>query len=112
MSNIELFPIDREPSNNVWAKLNSENIVENLIVAEEEFINLLDDSDMYVFVGDNDALNVHMGDFYDGVNYLSPKPFESWVLVNNVWEPPHAMPADGKMYRWDGERDDWLFVHD
>ena len=101
-----------EPSTNVWAKLNSENIVENLIVAEEEIVSTFSNPDMYIFIGDNDALNVHVGDFYDGENYLSPKPYESWVLVNNAWEPPHAMPADGKMYRWGEEEDDWVFMHD
>jgi hypothetical protein len=110
MFNIEVRPV--EPNTNVWAKLTSENIVENLIVADEEIISTLRDSAMYIFVGDNDALNVHIGDLYDGENYLSPKPYESWVLVNNSWEPPYAMPNDGKMYKWDEETDDWLFVHD
>ena len=45
-----------------------------------------------------------IGYTYDAVRdaFIPPKPCPSWVLDETTcqWEPPVAMPTDGKFYRW------------
>lgn len=37
------------------------------------------------------------------------KPFPSWLLnADAQWEPPVAMPTDGKMYSWDEDTTSWI----
>jgi len=41
--------------------------------------------------------------------FVPPKPYASWVL-NNVtadWDPPVAMPTDGKVYTWNESTLSW-----
>ena len=44
--------------------------------------------------------------------FIPPKPFASWTLNEDscLWEPPVALPTDGKMYRWDEETTNWVEV--
>jgi len=46
-----------------------------------------------------------MGFSYDSINdvFIPPKPFESWVLDEDVWdwEAPIDMPDDDNPYVWD-----------
>jgi|TARA_B110001454_G_scaffold198314_1_gene202363 hypothetical protein len=41
--------------------------------------------------------------------FISPKPFESWVLKEDscCWEPPVPYPADKKNYWWDENGQTW-----
>ena len=40
--------------------------------------------------------------------FIAPQRFPSWVLDDNDdWQPPTAMPDDGKEYTWDEENKDW-----
>ena len=41
--------------------------------------------------------------------FISPKPFESWVLNEDscCWEPPVPYPADKKSYLWDENSKTW-----
>jgi hypothetical protein len=41
--------------------------------------------------------------------FVPPKPFASWVLNNSTaqWEPPFAMPNDGKKYYWNENINNW-----
>ena len=41
--------------------------------------------------------------------FISPKPFNSWVLVESTcrWEAPVPMPTDGKRYSWDEATVSW-----
>jgi hypothetical protein len=43
-----------------------------------------------------------IGSIFDGVGFHAPQPFPSWTLDEEtyVWEPPTAMPLDGKRYDW------------
>ena len=44
-----------------------------------------------------------LGDTWDEINnvFISPKPFEDWVLNNNFkWEAPINYPNDGDSYVW------------
>ena len=40
--------------------------------------------------------------------FIAPKPFPSWSLDSNTnWQPPVAMPGDGKKYNWDEAGQQW-----
>lgn len=47
-----------------------------------------------------------IGFTYDSVNdvFISPKPYEDWILVNFKWEAPIPYPSDGKMYSWNNNQ--------
>ena len=45
---------------------------------------------------------------YDGVGFIPPQPFPSWVLNGYVWEAPVAMPDDGAAYSWDEPSGSWI----
>lgn len=42
--------------------------------------------------------------------FISPKPFESWVLEEEtcLWIAPIPAPEDGKIYNWDEETGTWV----
>lgn len=42
--------------------------------------------------------------------FIPPKPYPSWTLNEQkcLWEPPIAMPTDGKMYSWDEATTSWV----
>ena len=43
--------------------------------------------------------------------FVPPKPFPSWLLnARAQWEPPVAMPTDGKMYSWDEPTTSWVEI--
>jgi hypothetical protein len=44
--------------------------------------------------------------YADGV-FTAPKPFPSWVLVDNKWTAPTPRPTDSKIYAWDEETTSW-----
>ena len=53
-----------------------------------------------------------IGFSYDSVNdvFISPKPYEDWVLVNYKWEAPIPYPNDGNHYVWvNGEWEEVAF---
>jgi len=41
--------------------------------------------------------------------FIAPKPYPSWVLIEDTcqWQPPTAMPDDGKMYAWNEANTQW-----
>jgi hypothetical protein len=96
---------------NVWVKLNENNIVSNLVVADEEFISKQEDSGSYLPIPDYASNNVNIGDTYDGENFLSPKPFDSWLLVNNAWVPPTPHPQTPEVHVWDEETLSWTIIN-
>ena len=42
--------------------------------------------------------------------FISPKPYESWVLDEETcrWAAPVPYPEDDVMYQWDEEAGDWI----
>ena len=44
--------------------------------------------------------------------FIPPKPFESWVLVEEscLWTAPIPYPEDGGQYTWDEESGAWVVV--
>jgi hypothetical protein len=104
-----------------FAKIEN-NIVTNVIVAEQEFIDTQDGT--WVQTSYNTRGNVHYGQdgeeddgvalrgnyagigyTYDSTNdvFYEPRPHASWTLGNNswLWNPPITYPDDDKSYTWD-----------
>lgn len=50
---------------------------------------------------------------YDKANdvFVAPQPYPSWTLDSNYdWQPPTALPDDGKRYTWDEATTKWVEV--
>jgi hypothetical protein len=98
-----------------FAKLDKDNIVTQVIVAEQDFINsgAVGDSFLWVQTSYNNNFRKQFagtGDTYDKANdvFISPKPYPSWTLDASFdWQPPTAMPVDDKMYTWNEETETW-----
>jgi hypothetical protein len=101
-----------------FAKLNN-NIVTEVIVAEQDFINsgAVGDSFLWVQTSYNGSFRKNfagVGLTYDKSKdaFIAPKPYPSWVLVEDTcqWEAPTAMASDGKAYEWDEDTTAWVEV--
>ena len=46
--------------------------------------------------------------------FIAPRPYPSWVLDEETcrWEAPVEYPADGRVYFWEEEVEDWTPVND
>lgn len=103
----------------LFAKVDENNIVETVIVAEKDF------NDSGVF-GDQSlwkevTSNGEVGWIYDETkkDISPPQPFLSWVLdeTDNSWKPPKDYPGaesvpEGKMPSWNEEAGKWKFIDD
>ncbi len=98
-----------------FAKIDSDNIVTQVIVAEQDFINsgLVGDSFLWVQTSYNNNFRKQfagVGYTYDKVNdvFIKPQPYASWILDASFdWQPPTAMPDDDKMYNWNEDTTTW-----
>ena len=87
----------------IYADLDENNVVINVIVADQEFIDNLPNSAEYVLLTD-----CGIGWTYDSAtgNFISQQPFPSWTLdSNNVWQAPTPKP-DGN-YNWNEDTQTW-----
>ncbi len=104
-----------------FAEINSDNIVQRVIVAEQDFIDTQDGT--WVQTSYNTKGGVHYGQdgnadggvalrgnyagngyTYDTDNdvFYAPRPYASWTLTNKwLWVAPITYPDDDKMYYWD-----------
>ena len=98
-----------------FAKLNN-NIVTEVIVAEQDFINsgIVGDSFLWVQTSYNNNFRKNfagVGYTYDKTRdaFIEPKPFASWTLVEDTcqWKAPIDYPDDGKMYSWNEDTQAW-----
>lgn len=99
-----------------WAKINSENIVEDILVCDYDFIEIIkkDNPDFY-YVEYNDNNHAALGHPYNTElkKFLTPKPFPSWVLDEEKWEyvAPVAYPDEpGKYYVWEEMNTEWVEI--
>ena len=112
--------------------------VEQVIVAEADFIQVLPDRDFWIQTSYNTRGGVHykpesnepssdqskaLRKNYAGIGYtydrerdafISPKPYESWLLNDDtcLWEAPVPYPNDGKSYYWDEDTQSWIEKND
>ena len=102
-----------------FAEINSDGIVQRVIVAEQDFINsgLVGDSFNWVQTSYNSNFRKNYagtGYTYDKTRdaFIAPQPYASWTLVEATcqWEAPTAYPTDGKMYTWDEDTTAWVEV--
>ena len=102
-----------------FAKIDSNNIVTKVIVAEQDFINsgAVGDSFLWVQTSYSKSFRKNfagVGDTYDKTKdaFIPPKPYPSWTLVEDTcqWTAPTAMPDDGKMYEWDEDTTTWTEI--
>jgi len=102
-----------------FAKIDSNNIVTEVIVAEQDFINsgAVGDSFLWVQTSYNNNFRkkyASVGDTYDSDldAFYGPQPYPSWTLNEDtcLWEAPVAYPDDDKMYVWDEETTSWVEV--
>lgn len=115
-----------------FAQLDENNIVTQVIVVSNN--ELLDENGVeqeskgiafcQTLLGGNwkqTSYNGNMRKNYAGIGFtydadrdafISPKPFNSWVLNEDTcrWEAPTPMPTDEKMYRWDEDTVSWVEV--
>ena len=111
-----------------FAKVNSQGIVEQVIVAEQDVIDsgLFGSPSSWV----QTSYNTHGGQHpegrplrknYAGIGYtydaqrdafIPPKPFTSWILNEDtcLWDAPTPYPQDGKFYQWDEATTSWVEV--
>ena len=100
-----------------FAEINSDSIVQRVIVAEQDFINsgVVGDSFNWVQTSYNGNFRKNYagsGYTYDKAKdaFIAPKPYPSWTLVEATcqWEAPTAYPTDGKIYNWDEDTLAWV----
>ena len=98
-----------------FAKIDTDNVVTTVIVAEQDFIDSGTVGDSFLWIQTSYNHNFRkqfagVGHTYDKVNdvFISPKPFPSWTLDSSFdWQPPTAMPDDDKKYSWNEETTTW-----
>ena len=91
-----------------YAELNADNIVINVIVADQEFIDKETETDQYIVL-----TNGGIGYTYDAVNkvFIAPQPYPSWTLDNNFeWQPPTPQPPPPPLTYWDEQQEKWVIV--
>lgn len=94
------------------------NIVTDVIVAEQDFINsgAVGDSFLWVQTSYNNSFRKQyapVGGTYDRINevFVQPKPYPSWILdASHDWQPPTAYPDDGKVYDWNEDTTNWTEI--
>mgnify|MGYP003110785491 FL=1 len=108
-----------------FAKLGIGNIVERVVVvsndvatSEQAGIDFLNNLYNTRDVWKQTSYNGNIRKNYAGVGYtydqtrdafIPPKPFNSWTLNETtcLWDPPVVYPADGKIYLWNEETQQW-----
>ena len=114
-----------------FAQIDDNNIVTQVIKAEQDFIDTLPDSDKWIQTSYNTHWGQHYSDetgepdggtqlrknfaaigyTYDPVRdaFIPPQPFPSWTLNEDKcdWEAPVPFPEDGISYYWDEANTTW-----
>ena len=96
-----------------FAKINN-GIVEQVIVAEQDFIDTHKDTSPGLWLETSDELRLNpagVGYSYDATRnaFIPPRPFHSWTLNETTcqWDCPAAYPNDGKKYDWNETTKAW-----
>tara|TARA_R110002124_G_C8504118_1_gene474541 strand:- start:2 stop:337 length:336 start_codon:yes stop_codon:yes gene_type:complete len=102
-----------------------DGIVENVIVADQEWIDGLDgqwvQTSYNTYGGVHLLGNTPLRKNYAGIGmsynadrdaFYAPQPYASWTLDEEtcLWEAPTAKPDDDKLYNWDEDTTSWVEV--
>jgi hypothetical protein len=99
-----------------FAKIDSNNVVTEVIVAEQDFINsgAVGDSFLWIQTSYNKNFRKNFagkGFTYDKIRdaFIPPQPYPSWTLNEDtcLWECPVTRPSDGNEYIWNEETQAW-----
>ena len=101
-----------------FAKIDSNNIVTEVIVSEKDFINSGKVGDEFLWVQTSYNGNFRKqfagkGFTYDVVKdkFIEPQLYPSWSLdASDDWQPPVAHPDDGKNYTWNEATTNWVEI--
>jgi hypothetical protein len=102
-------------------------IVTQVIVAEQEYIDTLEDSSKWIQTSYNTYGGVHklegtpLRKNYAGVGYtydsekdafIAPQPYPSWILNEEtcIWEAPTPYPDSNDAYGWNEENQTWDLI--
>lgn len=112
-----------------FAQIDNNDIVVQVIRAEQDFINsgAVGDPTKWIQTSYNTKCGVHSqggtplrynyaspGYTYDRVNdaFVAPRPYPSWNLTSGFcWEAPVAYPTDGNIYVWDESIINWRQIY-
>jgi hypothetical protein len=89
----------------IFADLDENNIVINVVVADQEFINSLPNSTEYMVL-----TRGGIGWTYDAAAdvFIAPQPYPSWALDSNYdWQPPVPQPPAPPYTYWDEDTQTW-----
>jgi hypothetical protein len=104
-----------------------DGIVQQVIVAEQDFIDTLPDKQNWIQTSYNTRGGVHtlggtplrgnyagIGYIYDRTNdvFYTVQPYPSWTLNQSTWTwtAPTPMPTDGFIYIWDEITKTWVML--
>ncbi len=102
-----------------FAKTNNDSIVEQVIVADQNFINsgAVGDSFRWIQTSYNDNFRKNyagIGYTYDATRdaFIAPQNYPSWILNETTcqWESPVPYPDDGNFYEWDEATTNWIEI--
>jgi len=103
-----------------FAEINSDSIVQRVIVADQAFIDsgVVGESSSWVETSEDSNLRKNyagIGYTYDTARdaFIAPQPFPSWAFSEETcqWVCPVAHPADGKgPYMWDDDVSNWVKI--
>jgi hypothetical protein len=102
-----------------FAQLDENNVVINVIVAEQSFIEsgAVGNPARWLQTSYNSRVRKNyagIGYTYDPVRdaFIPPKPFSSWLLNEDTcqWESPLPYPTDGAVYIWDESSLNWTLA--
>jgi hypothetical protein len=93
----------------LYAKINAENIVENIVECEDINIHLLNGE----YIKQTETTNfAEIGYPYNHEKnkFESAQPYPSWVIKEDLtWESP-AGPKPAGISRWDEENQEWDII--
>lgn len=88
-------------------------IVENIIVADNDFIDLIKDQYEHTEEVTEDK-TIHLEDTWNQIDgYRRKKPYSSWIWnqEKDNWEAPVSYPNDDKSYIWNEESISWIEIN-
>ena len=106
-----------------YAKIDENNIVTEIIVADQEYVDTLEGTWIQTSYNTHNGEHVlggtpirknfaGVGSTYDAEKdaFIPQKGYASWILNEETcqWEAPTPYPSDGNNYKWNEETTAWV----